>query len=150
MATRGRPPRPVEQKRLLGNPGHRPLPDEQSMDLIPMADSIPEPSRPLAKPGLDLWTRIWELGINWVSPNTDYELLLMTCELVDERWNLRAKVLQTDDRHQRRQLLELSRMIISNLSLLGFTPTDRARLGLAEVKAQSKIAEMQAKRAARS
>jgi hypothetical protein len=114
-----------------------------------MADALPEPSRPLAKYGTDLWERVWELGVNWISPNTDYELLLMTCELVDERWNLRARVLQSNDRQERRQLLELSRLIISNLSLLGFTPTDRSRLGLAEVKAQSKIAEMQARRAAR-
>lgn len=149
MATRGRPPRPIEQKRLLGNPGHRPLPDEAETELIPMADELPEPSRPLAKYGQDLWERVWELGVNWISPNTDYELLLMTCELVDERWNLRARVLQSHDRQERRQLLELSRLIISNLSLLGFTPTDRSRLGLAEVKAQSKIAEMQARRAAR-
>lgn len=149
MATRGRPPKPIEQKRLLGNPGHRPLPDEAEAELIPMADELPEPSRPLAKYGQDLWERVWELGVNWISPNTDYELLLMTCELVDERWNLRARVLQSHDRQERRQLLELSRLIISNLSLLGFTPTDRSRLGLAEVKAQSKIAEMQARRAAR-
>ena len=37
-------------------------------------------------------------------------------------------------------------MIISNLSLLGFTPTDRSRLGVAEVKRETKIEELIAKR----
>jgi hypothetical protein len=77
-------------------------------------------------------------GLTWISPNTDSELLLMTCELVDERWNLRIKVMQDNDWRERRALRELDSRIISNLSLLGFTPADRSRLGVAEVKAISK------------
>jgi len=149
MAGRGRPPMPNEQKRALGNPGHRPLKDLSEVQLIPGAESIPEPSRPLNKYGLELWDKIWGAGINWISPTTDTELLLITCEMVDERWNLRADVLKNDDSRKRRQLHDLTRMIISNLSLLGFTPTDRSRLGLAEVKAKSKLEELMAKRAER-
>jgi hypothetical protein len=140
---------PNEQKRALGNPGHRPLKDLSEVQLIPGAESIPEPSRPLNKYGLELWDKIWGAGINWISPTTDTELLLITCEMVDERWNLRADVLKNDDSRKRRQLHDLTRMIISNLSLLGFTPTDRSRLGLAEVKAKSKLEELMAKRAER-
>lgn len=146
MSGRGRPPKPVEQKRMLGNPGHRPLPDSSTVIAIPAAENTPEPQRPLGKPGRELWDRIWDLGVSWISPNTDYELLLMTCEMVDERWNLRAKVLHTDDHRQRRHLHDLTRMIVSNLSLLGFSPTDRAKLGLAEVKAQSVVDQLRAKR----
>jgi hypothetical protein len=73
----------------------------------------------------------------------------MTCELIDERWNLRAKVIQGEDARERRGLRELDRMIIGNLSLLGFTPTDRTRLGVAEVKAMSKLEELQARKADR-
>ncbi len=149
MAGRGRPPKPVEQKRLIGNPGKRELPDLNTVELLPAAEGMPEPPRPLGKPGRELWERVWSAGINWISPNTDLELLVMTCEMVDERWNLRAKVLQSDDSRQRRQLHDLTRMIIGNLSLLGFTPTDRSRLGLAEVKAKSKLEELMALRAER-
>ena len=73
----------------------------------------------------------------------------MTCEMVDERWNLRVKVMQSDDAVMRRGLRELDRQIVSNLSLLGFTPSDRSRLGVAEVKAKSKLEELMDRRASR-
>lgn len=146
MATMGRPPVPVEKKRQLGNPGKRKLPDEASVTMIPAATEKPEPPRPLMKYGQELWDRIWNAGTNWISPNTDIELLTMTCEMVDERWNLRVKVMQNDDARLRRGLRELDRQIVSNLSLLGFTPSDRSRLGLAEVKAQTKLEALLARR----
>jgi hypothetical protein len=66
--------------------------------------------------------------------------------MIDERWNLRVKVMQTDDARLRRGLRELDRQIISNLSLLGFTPSDRSKLGVAEVKAMSKLEELMARK----
>jgi hypothetical protein len=143
----GRPPKPIEQKRLLGNPGKRPLPNG-TLEL-PRAPETPEPHRPLLKYGQELWDKVWDAGVNWISPNTDMELLLMTCEMVDERWNLRVKVMQTDDARLRRGLRDLDRLIVSNLSLLGFTPSDRSKLGVAEVKAQTKLEELIAKKASR-
>jgi hypothetical protein len=142
----GRPAKPIEQKRLLGNPGKRALPDQSTITLIPMADSTPEPTRPLLKYGRELWDKVWGTGINWISPNTDTELLLMTCEMIDERWNLRVQVMQNNDPKDRRGLRELDKAIVSNLSLLGFSPSDRSRLGLAEVKKMSKLEEIIAKR----
>jgi len=62
---------------------------------------------------------------------------------------LRVKVMQTDDATMRRGLRELDRQIVSNLSLLGFTPSDRSRLGVAEVKAKSKLEELMERRASR-
>lgn len=149
MPQRGRPPKPVEQKRLLGNPGHRPLPDVDEVVTLPAVTEKPEPDRPLGKPGKELWDRVWDAGASWVSPHTDLELLLITCELVDERWALRAQVLRDEDSKTRRNLNELTKMIVTNLSLLGFTPTDRSRLGVAEVKAQTKLEEMLIRRANR-
>jgi hypothetical protein len=69
--------------------------------------------------------------------------------MVDERWNLRAKVMRDGDPKDRRALRALESLIINNLSLLGFTPTDRSRLGVAEVKAQSKLEELMSRRAER-
>jgi hypothetical protein len=149
MTGRGRPSKPVEVKRMLGNPGRRPLPNLGEVQLLPSAVGIPEPERPLLQYGRALWDKVWGAGINWISPTTDVELLLMTCEMVDERWNLRVKVLRDDNARDRRGLRDLDRIIIGNLSLLGFTPTDRSRLGVAEVKAQSKVEDMLAKRAER-
>jgi hypothetical protein len=70
----------------------------------------------------------------------------MTCELIDERWNLRARVLKEEDSRDRRNLTQLTKLIQENLSLLGFTPADRTRLGVAEVKAASKLEELMARR----
>lgn len=142
----GRPSKPVEQKRLLGNPGKRAMPDEDSVVLLERVEETPEPTRPLLKYGQELWDRIWGMGATWVSDKTDIELLMMTCEMIDERWNLRVKVMQNDDPRMRRGLRELDRQIVSNLSLLGFTPSDRARLGVAEIKAKSKLEELMERR----
>lgn len=140
----GRPSKPVEQKRLLGNPGKRALPN--SAIAIPMINEPIEPHRPLLKYGRELWDKVWGMGATWISPNTDTELLLMTCEMIDERWNLRVKVMQTDDPKLRRGLRELDRQIVSQLSLLGFSPADRSRLGVAEVKAMSKLDALMARK----
>jgi len=145
----GRPSKPIEQKRLLGNPGKRALPEVGALQILPGISEIPEPTRPLLKYGRELWDRVWEQGLNWISPNTDFEILLMTCEMIDERWNLRVKVMQTDESKLRRGLRELDRQIVSNLSLLGFTPSDRSRLGVAEVKAISKLEELMERKAKR-
>lgn len=141
----GRPPKPIEQKRMLGNPGKRPLPEQGEVQALPGISEIPDPARPLLTHGRELWDRVWSVGATWISPNTDMELLLMTCEMVDERWNLRIQVMQTDDPRMRRGLRELDRQIVSNLSLLGFTPADRSRLGVAEVKARSRLEELLAR-----
>jgi hypothetical protein len=136
----GRPPKPIEQKRALGNPGRRPLPTEGSLVLLPSMYEIPEPPRPIVTEAAKaLWNRTWSMGQTWLSPQTDIELLLMTCEMVDERWNLRIKVLQDNRPEERKGLRDLERQLIGNLSLLGFTPTDRSRLGVAEVKKISKL-----------
>jgi hypothetical protein len=140
MANMGRPPKPIEQKRALGNPGRRPLPTEGSLVLLPSMYEVPEPPRPIVTEAAKaLWNRTWTMGQTWLSPQTDIELLLMTCEMVDERWNLRIKVLQDNRPEERKGLRDLERQLIANLSLLGFTPTDRSRLGVAEVKKISKL-----------
>jgi hypothetical protein len=135
----GRPPKPTEVKRKLGNPGQRRLPNQSEIQMFEPVSSLPEPARPLLKYGREFWDKVWLNGLQWISVNTDSELLLMTCELVDERWNLRVRVMQSNDWRERRALRELDDRIIRNLSLMGFTPADRSRLGVAEVKAISKM-----------
>jgi hypothetical protein len=46
-------------------------------------------------------------------------------------------------------LTQLTKLVQENLSLLGFTPADRTRLGVAEVKAASKLEELMARRNAK-
>ncbi len=138
----GRPPKPVEQKRLIGNPGKRPLPEARDVVAIPAATNTPEPNRKLFTQGQAFWDKVWEIGGLWISATTDYEIMLMTAEMIDERGNLRAKVLTDGNPKDRRALRELERAITSNLAQLGLNPAERTRLGLAEVKRQSKLAEL--------
>jgi hypothetical protein len=49
------------------------------------------------------------------------------------------------DKNLLMRTMELEKSISSNLGLLGFTPSDRTRLGLAEVKARSKLEALQDK-----
>jgi hypothetical protein len=141
------PPKPIEVKRKLGNPGQRALPDTSETILIEPISDLPKPHRQLFDAGLELWNRTWSMGQLWISPKTDIELLLMTCEMLDERVRLRAYVWNNPEAwRERKALRELEKNITNSLSLLGFTPTDRSRLGVAEVKAKSKLEELRAKR----
>lgn len=135
----GRHPKPVEQKRLIGNPGKRPLPDQQTVTLLPAVTEPPEPHRPLGEVGLQLWNRAWASGARWLARNTDAETLLMVCEQLDERQWLRVQVLREKDWRDRAALRALDAQIIAGLSLLAFNPVDRARLGVAEVVSVSKL-----------
>ena len=137
---------PVEQKKLLGNPSRRPLPDDSQLAVLPGVSSMPEPVRPLQDAGLALWLRVWRSAQVWLSPDTDLELLQVTCELLDERGELLEQARETRDPADRRAIRQLDQQLVSNMSLLGFTPTDRARLGVARVQAESTLDRMRRRR----
>ena len=69
---------------------------------------------------------------------------------MDRRELLREEFLaDPTERKVNMSLLETEKLIQSSLSLLGFTPSDRSKLGLAEVKAKSKLEELMDRRASR-
>jgi hypothetical protein len=136
------PSKPIEQKRALGNPGKRAL--KQPAEYI--EGGYVEPMRELKDAGMSLWDSAMKTGEQWIARNTDTQLLLVTCEQMDRR-----EVLMTlwrsnpTDKNLLMRLAELEKQIASNLGMLGFTPTDRSRLGLAEIKAKSKLQELMEK-----
>ena len=135
------PAKPLEVKRALGNPGKRALPDVN--DTISLHAGRVEPHQPLEWAGLLLWNRVFGAGQTWISPQSDVELLLMTCKQLDRQIVLeRAFVEKPDDFHVHRQLLELENAIVRNLGLLGLTVDARSKLGLAEIKAESKMEQL--------
>jgi hypothetical protein len=138
------PAKPIELKRKLGNPGKERLPEPGT--LIELPGGYREPLRPLEFAGRQLWDSVFGEGELWVSSRTDVHFLMLTCEQIDRREELKTQILETQDWHLYKQLNDLERMIATNLGLLGFTPADRTRLGLAEVKRQSKLEEMMARR----
>ena len=132
----GRKPKPVEQKKRIGNPGKRALPKQDAEVIALPVREIPEPHRTLSERyGRRMWDAIWRSGAGWLKPNMDAEVVLMACEAIDERIQLRTQVmLNPNNWRERRGLRELDRQIASLLGSLGFSPADRANLGIGEVK----------------
>lgn len=145
----GRPPKPLEEKRRLGNPGKRALPDRATLTALPAAAGPPEPSRPLGQAGRALWDRVWNAGATWLAELVDAEQILITCEQVDERAALRVQVLRDGDWRARAGLRALDAQVMDGLAVLGFNPVERSRLGVAEVKRASALDDFLTKRANR-
>ncbi|MFZ9922669.1 MAG: phage terminase small subunit P27 family [Candidatus Nanopelagicaceae bacterium] len=144
----GRPPKPIEQKRLLGNPGNGKLPDQSKVIALPRLNTPPEHLTESAK---ENWFEIINVA-PWVA-NTDGKLLLELCEKMELKKDIQEKlkqseyVLYTDKGYAYANplfgmLSTTTSEIVKLLSLLGLTPTDRTKLGVAEVKARSKIEEL--------
>lgn len=104
---------------------------------IPQADldNIPEPPRPLKEPGRKMWDRIWSYSVSWLAPQQDVEMLAMACEQLDMLVDLKELVARTKYQPADvRMYMEVTKQFTRSLSLLGLTPLDRARIGVAEVR----------------
>jgi P27 family predicted phage terminase small subunit len=125
------------------------------VSLIPSLEGPPEPPESLQDAGAALWRHIWSTA-SWVGP-TDEPLVTMLCRAADEvetlRELLRGEKLVTRTRagvlrvHPAvGEIRTLERQMTTWLSLLGFTPTDRARLALGEVRAVGELFDFLARR----
>jgi hypothetical protein len=140
------PAKPLEMKRLTGNPGKRPLPSLN--ETFELEGGYVPPHRDLGEAGLALWDRVFSQGKTWVSRQSDTEALMIVCKQLDRQVMLERQVDSApDDFHLLRQLLELEKAIMSGLGQLGFTVEARSRLGLAEIKAKSAFESLMAERA---
>ena len=158
----GRPPKPVEVKRALGNPGQRPLgaPPAPGGGL-PAAETIPS-APDLQAPGLQLWNEVWSGGKRWLSVESDYRIVTMLCQAHDEAEVCRG-LLATGEidlfyvlpngsyvTHPIVvQLKDVRTQMTAWLAALGFSPADRARLGLGEVRVVDALDELKARRSER-
>jgi len=143
-----RPVIPTEIKRLKGTLRADRLP--ANSPLVSLLEPLQAPREPLglSEQAVAFWGSVW--GCNWISHKSDYYLVLLTAEAISEREALRALVAREPENSKARSgLRELERQIISQLALLGFSPSDRARLGVAEVKKESKLEELLRRKAER-
>lgn len=145
--TAGRPPKPAEMERA----GHRQ--HAEVVEYTPVKAELVVPD--LGERGLTEWEKIWRAGV-WLHPSEDYHLVEMVCHAYDDLEEFREAV-----REQGLIAKGYAGQVVANplikemraceatirkcLSMLGFSPTDRARLGLAELKRQTGLAELQAK-----
>ena len=144
--TAGRPRKPIEQKRKTGNPGQRPLPDSRNVIALPQVNG--DAPLHLSDAGQKMWLDVRAMA-PWIA-NTDAKLLIELCEKMDKKYELKEKlaatdyVLYTDKGYAYANPLfgmlnTVENDIVKLLSLLGLTPTDRSKLGVAEVKAKGKL-----------
>jgi hypothetical protein len=142
------PPKPAELKVLQGNPGQHKI--KVSADVAPVPYGWVEPLRPLDWAGQQLWDSVFKAGELWVSNRTDIQLVQLVCEQLDRKVRIESYIVEhPDEWHMFKQLNDLERLIQSNLSLLGFTPADRTRLGLVSAKTKSKLEDLLARKAAK-
>jgi len=141
--------KPTEVKRRNGNPGKKKLPDLASVIALPQIKN--QPPVHLSESGKKIWLEIRELA-PWVA-TTDGKLLIELCEKMDRKYALQAKlnasefVLYTDKGYAYSNPLfgmlnTVENDIIKILSLLGLTPIDRSKLGVAEVTTKGKLAQL--------
>ena len=143
MSANGRPPLPLEVKQRRGTLRGDRLPPAglTQVQRLPEEDT-PEPPEHLQARGREFWASVFDEG-QWIWKGVDGYLVTMTAELLDERKQLRELTdQQPDNTRLRAALRALDKQLVSNLSLLGFTPSDRSRLGLVEVKARTKLEEL--------
>lgn len=141
----------------MSKPGTKPTPNElkqkrgtyradrhgtAGLVALPQSDEIPPPPATLRKAGSEAWQRIF-INAAWVHRQTDYFIVKMLCEQLDEREQLREH-LETDPENWRVRagLRELEKQIISGLASCGLNPSDRARYGFAIVKTENKLEEL--------
>lgn len=130
MPRTGRPPKPVEQHKRTGT--YRPDRHGSNLAVVPAVE--------VALPELDpasVMDRILGDGTSWLAM-TDSVALAMLREALEERREVRERAV-LGSVEARRELRELDKQIIGQLSVLGFDPSARARLGLAEVKRVSTL-----------
>lgn len=142
------PPKPAELKMIQGNPGKRAIRTNDA--IAPLEYGYVEPLRELGEVGKQFWDSIFGAGELWISIRTDTQLVQMVCEQLDRRELIRKQIeLDPSDPTWYRQANESEKAIITGLSLLGFSPADRTRLGFVSAKTKSKLEEIIAKRQAR-
>ena len=132
----GRPPKPIEQLKRQGT---------YRADRHGGPNLAPVPPIPAEMHELDpssAMDAVLEAGVHWIA-QTDAPKVALLRDALEDYAALRAAGASAKDVREARQ--DVSKL----MSELGFDPTARARLGLAEVKAASKLEEMAARRDAR-
>ena len=134
---------------MLGNPGKRALPALSAVTVLPMADGTPDPPTHLELAGRAMWADCWHEGLTWIDPVSNRRITLSACELADAAETARAVYEATRARDDLRAFIAATEALNRVLAALGFTPADRTKLGLAEVKRVSKLDELAQRQATR-
>lgn len=152
MVTVGRRKTPLERMAARSpdgkTPGHRNLP----VPVKPKADrSVPECAVPLSGRALEEWEKVWTAGF-WLKRDQDYPWVEMIARAYSDIDAFRARIEvdglivtgyagQVAAHPLIAEIRKCEATIQKCLSILGFSPTDRARLAITEAKAQNAVLE---------
>lgn len=128
-----------------------------SMEVVPRDSSAPLPICPddLSERGKTEWEKIWSAG-HWLKDDQDYHWVAMIARAYDDMDAFRAQIqadglMVTGYAGQQvanpliAEIRKCESVIMKALSMLGFSPSDRARLGVTEVKRLTGLAALQEK-----
>jgi len=149
---RGGKSTPTEVKRLRGNPGKRKLPVAGEALVVVGLDEIPKPPKGLGAVGVAVWNALWSAGRRHLAEGHDSVMVGLVCrglnqidvlenwlgDDVERRWYVTANG-QTVTHPAVKQIEVLHAQVTGWLSVLGFSPSDRARLGLTEIKTRNEL-----------
>lgn len=138
----------------MTKPGTKPVPNElkklrgtfredrhgsAGLVTLPQVEGIPTPPETLKGSGLEAWQRIFT-DCSWVHRVIDVTIVTIFCEGLEER-DILKELLAEDSTNWRARtgLRELEKQLLSDMAILGLTPSDRARYGFALVKTESKL-----------
>lgn len=112
--------------------------------------------------GAEMWVRIWTAGASWLSPESDAHVVTLLCQALDESEQIRRALAVGEAPRTYvlpngsyvthpyvSQLKELRSQMTAWLASLGFSPADRARMNLGEVRANDALDELERRRVER-
>jgi hypothetical protein len=137
MPRTGRPATPIEQKRLRGTLRADRTPS--GLTVVPAVDIELIADGPIV-------TALVEAGATpWIA-QSDTPTVRLAQRLWDDMERLRSALDDEFDPKVHATYIATVRELRSCLSLLGLSPSDRSRLGVAEVKARSKLEQLMDRR----
>lgn len=145
---------------MAGNPSKKNLPPAPLPGTAAtVLENVPMPPATLNEIGSALWAHTWTAGRTWLSPESDAQLVEDLCSIVQEREALRSDLEsgviprwyqtshgQVNPHPALKQLNEYRSQLVTRWSMLGFSPSDRSRLGLGEVRVRDELDELYRKR----
>lgn len=160
---RGRPRTPIEKMAARSpdgtTPGHRKL-------LVPRSPTTPERSVPAPPVGIEAdgrgmeeWEKVWTAGF-WLKRDQDYHWVEMIARAYQDIEVYRREVQemgltvtgyagQIVANPLLNEIRKLEQTVQKCLQVLGFSPTDRAKLAIVESQAQNAVEAMIAKQKAK-
>lgn len=137
-ASRADRERLMPKQRTGAPPGRRHRPLQRT---LPPGWTAPPPPRTLSRAGRKWWRTIWAAGATWMDEHIDSLMIERTCATVDQVATVQAHLNEVGRWYTTKQgviaahpgvadIRHMDAQITSALSLLGFSPADRARLNL--------------------